>query len=232
MYTRQADGKELELRVSGKLYKDALVMFDRETGTLWTQVDGRALRGPLAGHRLGEMPALQTTWKVWKKLHPKTLVLRKPENIRGSPYEDYFTDRNRRGPFGTRGDSRLDGKALVLGIHSGEDAVAIPLAALEKKPLQEFTLAGEPMVAFYSTANRTPAVFRARIDHRTLSFCLRPKGKESVLEDVETHSLWHALEGRAVQGPLADKRLEAVPYLKSYWYAWSAFRPKSRVLNE
>ncbi len=231
MYTRQVGAKELELRVSGKLYKDALVMYDRETGTLWTQVDGRALRGPLTGQRLIEIPAMQTTWKVWKKLHPDTLVLRKPERVRGSHYDGYFADPNRRGLFGTRGDSRMDGKTLILGIHSGQDSVAIPLAALEKKPVQEFTLAGKPIVVFYSTVNRTPAVFRATVDGRTLSFRLRSTGEETVLVDTETHSLWHPLKGRAVQGPLAGKGLEVVPYMRSYWYAWSAYRPKTRVVG-
>ncbi len=231
MYTRQADGKELELRVSGKLYKDALVMFDRETGTLWTQVDGRALRGPLAGRRLVEVPAMQTTWKVWKKLHPNTLVLRKPKGVRGSHYGDYFADPNRRGLFGTRGDSRLEGKTLVLGIHSGEDAVAVPMDALKKKTLLETALAGEQLVIVYSDEHKTAAVFRARIEGRALSFRLRSRGKETVLEDTETHSLWLPMEGRAVQGPLTGKRLEPVPYMQSYWYAWSAYRPKTRVLE-
>lgn len=231
MYTRQADGKELELRVSGKLYKDALVMFDRETGTLWTQVDGRALRGPLAGRRLVEVPAMQTTWKVWKKLHPDTLVLRKPKGLRGSRYDDYFADPNRRGLFGTRGDSRLKGKTLVLGIHSGEDAVAIPVDALKKKPLLETGLAGEQLVIVYSNEHKTTAVFRARVEGRALSFRLRSKGKEAFLEDAETHSMWLPLEGRAVEGPLKGKKLEAVPYMHSYWYAWSAYRPKTRVVG-
>lgn len=232
MYTRQVEGREIELGVSGKLYKDALVMFDRETGTLWTQVDGRALRGPLAGRRLVEVPAMQTTWKVWKKLHPNTLVLRKPDAVRGSHYDDYFADPNRRGLFGTRGDTRLEGKALVLGIHSGEDAVAIPLDALKKKPLLETRVANEQLVIVYSDEHKTAAVFRARVDGRALTFRLRSKGNETFLEDAETHSLWLPLEGRAVQGPLSGKRLEAVPYMRSYWYAWSAYRPKTRVLGE
>ncbi len=231
MYTRQVDGKELELGVSGKLYKDALVMYDRETGTLWTQVDGKALRGPLAGKRLVAVPAMQTTWRVWKRLHPNTLVLRKPATVRGSPYEDYFADSNRRGLFGTRGDSRLEGKTLILGIESGEEAVAIPLATLEKKLLLEITLAGQPIVVSYSRASLTPAVFRARLDDRTLSFRLVSKEKETFLEDAGTHSLWLPLEGRAVQGPLTDKQLEPVPYMRSYWYAWSAYRPKTSLVQ-
>lgn len=217
--------------MSGKLYKDALVMYDRETGTLWTQLDGQALRGPLAGNRLVAVPAMQTTWRVWKRLHPNTLVLRKPATMRGSPYDDYFADSNRRGLFGTRGDPRLEGKTLVLGIHSGEEAIAIPLATLEKKLLFEITLAGQPIVVSYSRANQTPAVFRARIDDRTLSFHFVTKAKETFLEDAETHSLWLPLEGRAVQGPLAGKTLEPVPYMRSYWYAWSAYRPKTRLVQ-
>ena len=229
MYTRVADGRELELRVSGKLYKDALVMFDRETGTLWTQVDGSALGGPLAGRRLVEVPAMQTSWKVWKRLHPDTLVLRKPATLRGSPYADYFADPGRRGLFGTRGDKRLDGKALIVGVHAGDDAVAVPLSALEKRPVIEVELVGEPLLVFYSREEQTAAVFRATLEGRRLSFRVRKAGKQTFLEDAETGSRWSPLEGRAVEGPLQGKRLEAVPYVRSYWYAWSAYRPRTRL---
>ncbi len=219
------------MRVSGKLYKDALVMYDRETGTLWSQVDGRGLRGPLAGQRLVQVAAMQTTWKVWKKLHPNTLVLRKPPGMRGSRYDYYFADPAQRGLYGTAGDSKLPGKMLVVGIHSGEDAVAVPVDALKKKLLLETALAGERLVIVYSDDQKTAAVFRAKVEGRVLSFRLRSKGKETVLEDNETHSRWLPLEGRAVEGPLAGKRLEPVPYMESYWYAWSAYRPKTRVLG-
>lgn len=219
------------MRVSGKLYKDALVMYDRETGTLWTQVDGRALRGPLAGQRLVEVPAMQTTWKVWKKLHPNTLVLRKPSGMRGSRYQYYFSDPAQRGLSGTAGDRRFPGKMLVVGIHSGEDAVAVPLDALKKQRLLETTLAGDPLVIVYSEVHETPAVFGAKVEDRVLSFRLRAKGKETVLEDNETHSLWLPLEGRAIDGPLSGKNLKPVPYTHSYWYAWSAYRPKTRVVG-
>ena len=231
MYTREANGRELELRVSGKLYKDAMVMFDRETGTLWTQVDGSALRGSLAGHRLVEIPAMQTAWKVWKQLHPDTLVLSKPAGIRGTSYADYFDDRKRRGLSGTRGDPRLEGKTLIIGLQSGDEAVAVPLAALRKKQLVDIELAGEPLVVFYSRAEETTAVFRATLHGRRQAFRLRRDGKQTVLEDVETGSQWSPLEGRAIAGPLKETRLEPVPYQQSYWYAWSAYRPRTRIVS-
>ena len=230
VYTREVNGKEIELRVSGKLYKDALVMYERETGTLWTQVDGSALRGPLAGHRLVEVRAMQTTWKVWKGLHPDTIVLRKPAAIRGSPYEGYFNAPERRGLSGTRGDPRLPGKTIIIGVHAGDDAVAMPVSVLEKKLLVEIEPAGQPLVVVYSREEKTAAVFRAAVNGRRLSFRIRKQGRRTSLEDAETGSQWSALEGRAIAGPLKDTRLERVPYLQSYWYAWSAYRPQTRIV--
>ena len=230
MYTRLVDGKEIELRVSGKLYKDALVMFDRETGTLWTQVDGSALRGPLVGQRLAEVPAMQTTWKVWKKLHPDTLVLAKPAAIRSSPYSDYFADPERRGLFGTRGNPALPGKTIIIGVHAGDDAVAVPLSALEKTELVDVELAGEPILIFYSRQDQTASVFRAKVQGRRLSFRVSKQGRQTLLEDAETRSQWSPLDGRAIAGPLKDTRLESVTYLRSYWFVWSAYRPKTRII--
>lgn len=232
MYTREANGKELELRVSGKLYKDALVMFDRETGTLWTQVDGKALRGPLQGSRLTEIPAVQTTWKAWKQLHPETLVLRKPETIRGSGYEGYFRDPAKRGLFGTGGDNRLQGKDKVVGVHDAGEAIAVPESALVEKSVVQFLLAGKPVVVMYDKDAKTPGVYAASLEGHPITFRARRTGKASLIEDMETGSVWSPLEGRATSGPLKGKVLSRMSYLHSFWYAWSAYRPETRVIRE
>lgn len=52
VYARKIEGKTLDLGVSGALYRDSLVMYDRETGSYWSQIDGKALRGPLTGKKL------------------------------------------------------------------------------------------------------------------------------------------------------------------------------------
>lgn len=232
MYTREVKGRELELGVSGKLYKDALVMFDRQTGTLWTQVDGKALRGPLLGSHLTEIPAVQTTWKTWKKIHPDTLMLRKPRSLRGSPYEGYFRDPSKRGLFGTRGDKRLGGKDKIVGVHEGADAVAVPESLLRKKTVVQFRLDGKPVVVMYARDAETPGVYRPVVEGQSLSFRARKTGGQVLIEDVETGSAWSALDGKAMSGPLSGKRLARVPYLHSFWYAWSAYRPETRVVSK
>lgn len=54
------------------LFRDGLVMYDRETDTLWTQVDGKAIKGPLAGAQLARAPAYPAFWFGWLSYFPVT----------------------------------------------------------------------------------------------------------------------------------------------------------------
>lgn len=107
-------------------------MQDRETGTLWSHVSGEALSGPLAGSVLEQVPMVQTTWREWVAVHPRTLVLRKEEAVSGSRYADYFADSSRNGIFPLSAPlKRLPGKTLIQGVALGPAAVAIVDTTLE-----------------------------------------------------------------------------------------------------
>jgi hypothetical protein len=47
--------------------------------------------------------------------------------------------------------------------------------------------------------------------------------------DRETASRWNLLSD-AVDGPLAGSRLEAVPHLDTFWFAWATFVPDTEIL--
>lgn len=230
MYARQVDGSALTLEASGKLYKDALVMYDRETQTLWTQIDGSAMRGALAGKKLQPIPSLQTTWEEWKRQHPDTLVLRKPATIRRSPYANYSIDPHAFGISGHQDpDKRLPGKALVVGLRQGADALAVPLERLAKKRLLETQLGDEPILVVYDERHKTARVFRRRWGGQVLRFKVAKRKPELILRDRQSGNRWDALTGKAVSGPDADARLEPVPYMVSYWWAWVAYSPQTRL---
>lgn len=55
-----------------------LVMFDRETGSYWSQLLGQAICGPLAGERLSLLPSTVADWGTWRDRHPETTVLLPP----------------------------------------------------------------------------------------------------------------------------------------------------------
>ena len=72
MYSREIEGQELTFGVSGKLIMNVLVMFDRETNSLWSQLLGEAVEGPFKDTRLDFVPAVHAKWSEWKEQHPDT----------------------------------------------------------------------------------------------------------------------------------------------------------------
>ena len=231
VYTREVDGQELTFGTSGKLYKDSLVMYDRQTGSLWTQVDGSVLRGRMKGSRLRRVPSVQTTWGEWKRMHPDTLVLKKEKRVQGSPYADYFADPSRMGISGQQQpDARLPGKALVVTLREGNDALAVPIQRLARTPLHETTVAGKPLAIVFNSGSRTARVFDRNVAGRALDFEIARRGQEDViLRDKQTGSEWSGLTGKAVKGELAGQQLESVPYMMNFWWAWAAYNPRTRI---
>ena len=132
VYARELDGETLTLIVSGKLWRNSLIMMDEESGSLWSHINGRCLEGIHVGRELGHMPSVQTTWSAWKKAHPQTRVLKKSEEILSSRYERYFADPDRAGMFRTMWlKDRMSAKALVHGLIDGPHAVAVTDKALK-----------------------------------------------------------------------------------------------------
>lgn len=69
----------LDVGASGWTYKDVFVLYDRQTASLWYPYpeDGglRAIAGPLEGRVLKAQRGELSSWTVWSRDHPATLVL-------------------------------------------------------------------------------------------------------------------------------------------------------------
>lgn len=118
-YERTIDGAAVTFGVSGKLYNSDLLMYDRKTETLWSQLDGRAVVGPLTGKRLTLLDAPNLTWGEFRRLHPDGKVLSTEtgydRDYRRSPYGDYDTSPDVFFPVGHT-DGRLPAKTRVIGV--------------------------------------------------------------------------------------------------------------------
>ena len=131
VHARRVGDRDLTFLVSGKLWRNSLIMQDEETGTLWSHITGEALDGELAGERLAIIPGVQTTWEAWREVHPDTRLLVKDAEVGSSRYESYFDDPERTGLFRANWlQERLPGKELVYGIRRGPHAVAVTAGAL------------------------------------------------------------------------------------------------------
>ncbi len=215
-------GKEvLEVGHVSEVRLDTLVMYDERTRSRWGLLTGEAFDGPLAGHKLGRLPSLFTTWGRWKALHPGTSLYVAPEEAaRGFELDEA---RIRRVLLAGAGPPRRGD--WVVGIEGRTSSAAFLLRALAKVRVANDALEERPIVVFLTSDLTTALVWSRRVGDRTLTF----EADGDRLVDAETRSSWDALTGKAVSGPLAGRSLTAVPATTGFWHAWNAHHPDTQV---
>jgi Protein of unknown function (DUF3179) len=239
VYERTVEGRVLEFGVSGFLYRANLMLFDRKTGSLWSQLLGGAVTGPMRGSRLREAPFVQQTWAAWREDHPQTKAL----TIRGDELGVRFTQPETRGfddtdaPYGTyfskvpiyfpNSHRGVPDASLVLGVVVRGRSKAYAAPALRRRRAFNDVVAGEPLLLTADDGSLSVNAFSRRVGARTLTF----RAVRGSLLDRGTRSRWSARTGRAVAGPLAGVRLERVPSTPAYWFAWRNFHPATAVWN-
>ena len=170
MYGREIDGQLHTFGVSGKLIMNALVMYDHQTETLWSQFLRKGVKGPLTGSELDVVPVTQTTWSSWVQLHPDTRVLDKRGSYRRDTYSGYYSGGSA-GVIGeTNSDQRLDRKELVLGVDAMGETKAYPLRRLEAVEVLNDTFAGNELLVFFDRTTGTALAYDRVVDGTPLTF--------------------------------------------------------------
>ncbi|WP_432262703.1 DUF3179 domain-containing protein [Cupriavidus sp. TMH.W2] len=134
-HSASVDGKRLTFGVSGLLYNSNLLLYDKQTQSLWSQMLGKAIAGPFKGTALKDFPITHTTWQAWRKEHPRTVVLSERTGYRRdygfNPYSDYLT--NALVMFRVSQEShRFHPKEWVLGVEADGTYKAYPFTELAK----------------------------------------------------------------------------------------------------
>jgi hypothetical protein len=118
-FERNLVGRTLRFGVSGLLYNSGFLLYDRETESLWSQFEGRAIAGPLAGKTLRRVRVREEEFSTWRKREPKTRILIPPEpqklDYNQSPYARYAEEDRWRFPV-EAGDRRFHAKELCVGV--------------------------------------------------------------------------------------------------------------------
>jgi len=245
-FERRVGGRLLDFGTSGMLYADNLVMYDRQTESLWPQLTGQASVGALTGTQLEAIPIGVVGWDQFRTAHPDAMVLTRDtghhRDYGRNPYTGY--DDPDGGllvePPGGR-DPRMPVKARVVGIHLGGESAAIVRDRVADAGVLTLTLSGHDLVVWHRPGQRsaldedwiaqgadigTVGVFDPRLNGRTFSFVVDGAG----FRDEQTGSAWNVL-GQATAGPLAGKALRSVTHLDTFWFAWVAFRPATEVIG-
>ena len=183
-------GKTREFGVSGLLYNSDVLLYDRQSESLWSQIMSKAVSGPLKGMQLAKIPIQHTSWDAWL-MDGDTLVLSLDTGYQRdysrSPYGSYDNNQELYFPVNAR-SARYHPKERVLGIELDGRFKAYPFAELAKteSPLED-RFGGQDLVVLFDAADRS--------------------------------------------GEIRDSSGQLLPSINSFWFAWYAFHPETKVFN-
>jgi hypothetical protein len=159
------NGRHHEFGVSGLLYNSDVLMYDRETGSLWSQLMTQAVTGPMKGTRLQQLPLAHTSWEAWVERNPETRVLSNKtgysRNYRVDPYPNYGRNGKLYFPV-TNSNDKYRRKEIVMGLEIDSRFKAYPFKELEKGASTfDDEFAGETLSVEYDEEHRTARVVAA-----------------------------------------------------------------------
>jgi hypothetical protein len=163
IFDADSGGRGLTFGVSGLLYQSDMLLYDRQTESLWSQVKSEAVTGRLMGRKLKLLPSTQTTWGAWKKKHPNTLAMTMETGYSRSyhrdPYKGYSKTRELYFPV-ARQSAAYHPKEQIIGIQVGKIYKAWPFIELAKikSPLGQ-TIDGKNFKIEFDKKSRTAIVY-------------------------------------------------------------------------
>ncbi|HEX4959241.1 MAG TPA: DUF3179 domain-containing protein [Thermoanaerobaculia bacterium] len=232
--TRTAPGESYTFGTSGLLYRSNKLMLDRQTRSLWSNLTGEAVIGPLAAGpaRLAVLPLTLTTWREWRQRHPETTVLaldREAERRFGFQYQPGAAERKRAGvsfPPGPR-SAALPPKAEVYAVRLDGRAKAYPLAEVLAERVVNDRLGGGPAgIAVVVIADPDSGAVRA---YRRGEHTFAP-GRAGEVVDGEGRR-WSVGEDALlpVAGGPTLAPLPRLPGHLAFWSGWYSFFPSAEL---
>ena len=236
-YESQVGGTVRTFGTSGLLYRSNKLMFDRESMTIWSTLEGRPVIGALAGEdlQLRAHPVVTTTWKEWREAHPATTVLSRETGVKrdyseGAAYRDYFATDALMFQV-SKTDKRLKNKAEVVVMRlRGEDGVARPVAIavdfLEDRPVHSFESGGRRFVALTTPEGANRVYEGGAVRFSTWN------GRDAV-RDTDGRT-WQVTE-ESIAAPAAsgasETTLPRVAAQRAFWFAWYAQFPETTLIR-
>lgn len=225
-------GSPATFGVSGRLWRNNLVMYDSATESLWSQLYATAIRGPQTGNQLGVVRSGLSSWGEWRRTHPETDVLLPPprsgviggRNGRFPYFRSKYSYRDELQLIGVDPEGEPSARTMVIGVSDGTETRAYPFDIVSERDVITDTV-GELPVVIALAPDGTLVAYDRRIDGRERAAA--PAGKRYI---EVADSRFERSTGVAVDGPHEGIRLERPnEYPPMFWRGWSSFRPDTTV---
>lgn len=218
-----SDGRTYTFGSSGLLYRSNKLMYDRQSGTLWSQFTGEPVFGTLAGKDLEPLrilPVTVTTWSAWSAMHPRTRVLsldtgHERDYRPGAAYGKYFASPDTMFPVWKRAPGSLALKDWVLIVNAGETRKIYPIDRLEAAGLLHDRIGTEHVILIGERAYVT--------DGRTLT-----RSSDRQFVDAARGETFTMTE-EALTSDSSATKFRRAPSHRAFWFGAYAFLPGAEV---
>jgi hypothetical protein len=229
VWKRTTGGKVLSFYLAG-INNQNFLMRDKETGTWWQQITGKAIFGPLKGAVLELAPSDELSFGLWNSESPGGRVLL-PVAKYTKEYDSKWEAEVEKLPVvisfpGTE----LKSRDVVVGLELADESKAYPVDAIFKQsPIQD-RLGGNPVLVLAGPDGKSVRAFVSRLNEEDVEFFRKSGGTEFLLVDSISGSEWN-FKGCAVSGPSMGKCLNALPAIKDYWFDWRNYHPNTLIYH-
>jgi hypothetical protein len=231
VYPRDINGSRTTFGVSGLLFNSNLILYDRGTESLWSQMMLQSVNGPLMEQEIPFTQVIEATWAAWKAWYPKTLVL-DPPNGRPRSYDQYAYGGYRENQdlllFPVKSDfSDIPQKERILGIVANGRMSYVRFNQFEngvkhlriKIQQDDYLIFGgatdRALFAYLATTENGDSV---EVDEL---FDDRTGGR--LFKDTEGNA-W-SIFGEAISGSLQGQKLQQKQNFVGYTFAMASFYP-------
>lgn len=227
------DEQETTFGTSGLVMNSNLVLYDRQTRSLWSQMLEQSINGPNILKIPERVQVIETTWATWLAMYPDTELLTEFTGVSRPydrhPYGDFPTNERIMFPVDNLEDDRLHIKERVVGINVGEVSKVYPIDRFgDGIAVLNDRVGAMDVVAVGSGKHNFGAVYdRQMADCTTLDFSPLQNQLPIVMTDNEGNR-WDVF-GKAVSGPRAGESLQKTNSYIAYWFAWTAFFPGATI---
>jgi hypothetical protein len=220
------------------------LMRDRETGTWWQQITGKAIYGPLQGAALELVLSDELTFGQWRTESPAGQVLAPVAKYKKEYDPNWEPDVAKLPVVISFPGTELKSRDVVIGLTINGTARAYPWETFVKQSPVVDRVNGTPLLVVLGPDGKSFRVFVSRIDGKDAEFFLQGEepaeaqaGKTDIksetkkdwtLLDTATASQWN-FQGCATSGPAQGKCLDRIPALKDYWFDWRNYHPDTTI---
>lgn len=225
--TAGTDGKTFVFGSSGLLYRSNKLMYDEGTLSLWSNLTGEPVIGPLVGRgvTLTQLPITVTTWDDWRTRHPGTTVVslrtgHRRDYTAGAAYGRYFASPETMFPVWKKSPA-LPAKSWIYAVRAGARAKAYPLDVLFRERVVNDQILSLAVVV---VADPESGAVRA-YERGGRRFA---EGPGNSLIEPESGQRWEVSE-EALRPSSGGNDLARVAGHRAYWFGWYGSFPDTEV---